>query len=154
MPSEDVTLLAGIAIAAGLWFLYHKIFRVCYFNLGKALMAEIATCLVLGYVLAGVLLNVLGTAALFVLKLLIYGFLAAAALAGLWLLLFLVFLARRKLNPFQSQAAPEQAGGLLSRSFWAAIGWIGRNRGGATLLILALVIIGGAILFYAVVDAF
>lgn len=152
MPSGNVTFLVVLALAAMLWILYHKIFHVCYFNLGKALIAEVSTCIVLGFVLTELLFRVLGTAALFVLKLLVYGFVAAAALAGLWLLLFLIFLIRRKLNPFQAQQVPEQAGGPLSRSFWAGIGWIGRNPGGAKLLVIAAVMIGGTILFYAIED--
>lgn len=49
--------IIAIIIALILWWLYHKVFQVVYFNAGKGCLFEILTCLLIGTALAAIIMK-------------------------------------------------------------------------------------------------
>lgn len=156
MENETVIFFAAIIIAIGLWILYHKIFKVYYFNLSKALLWEVGSCFLAGYILASILVNLLGSVILLILKITIVGLLIALVLFLVWFILFLIFLLRHRLNPISKKVVPElektceeQNRSVLEKTFWFAAHKIYSDRKFARVLLITI----GIIIAYGILDS-
>lgn len=110
MDIDKIAVILGLILAVPLWLLYHKVFTVYYRDAFYGIMSELLGAVFTGYIIARLLLFLLGKLAAFVTSILVtvvtYGVIALAVLAAIWAVLFLLFLRRQRLNPFQKVDIP------------------------------------------------
>lgn len=150
MDIDKIAVILGLILAVPLWLLYHKVFTVYYRDAFYGIMAELLGAVFTGYIIARLLLFLLGKLAAFVTSILVtvvtYGVIALAALAVIWAVLFLLFLRRQRLNPFQKVDIPSleekptraSCNGFLAFTYWKAAAFIYHNRLFVTLVMIIL----------------
>ena len=136
---DVVQFVVAVAIAIPLWRLYHKIFKVYYFNHPvEAVVGELIGALVCGFLISELLFNVLG-GVMYGIGQILYGivyfvFNFIFPIISLWLVIALIWIYHRKVNGITTEPS------TLEKMFYATIGRINAFPEGVAAIIYVGVI--------------